>query len=57
MAQKTLLLCCGSKNCPDVTIKDNKIVIHDDFGGSVQMTVEQALAITSTVKKLVKATK
>ena len=48
-----VLLCCGGKACPVLSeLKDGKIKIEDDFGGSITIEKDQALLIRDAVNKL-----
>lgn len=48
-----VILCCGGvKKCPQVRIEDNNVLIEDDYGSEVKMTIEQAEMIKSAIKTL-----
>ncbi len=34
-------LCSEGKCCPEVTVKEDQVIITDDFGGKVRLTKEQ----------------
>ena len=57
MKEKSLKLCVNSSQgcCPEVKRhRDGSITIHDDFGGKVLLTQEQALLIGGIVQQLLK---
>ncbi len=41
MNQKIILTLCQSGCCPTVEIKQDKVLIQDDYGGKVTLTPEQ----------------
>ena len=42
LSPNKLSLCCGSKHCPEIELKDDGLYhISDDFGGEVKLTSEQ----------------
>lgn len=48
-------LCCGRKNgCPVVKKKEGKILISDDYGNTIQVELDQALAISEAVELITK---
>ncbi len=44
-----VILCCGSKRCPEVMLVDGHICITDDHGGEIKITKEQASLIDDAV--------
>lgn len=50
-----VILCCGSKRCPEVVIDEHeKVHIKDDDGATVTMSVEQASLIPQALEMLKK---
>lgn len=50
-----VILCCGSKRCPEVTLDaQDKIQIKDDDGAVVTMSLEQAKLIPQALDILQK---
>lgn len=50
-----VVLCCGRKGCPTVSLrKDGTVCISDDFGGSVRLEEDEAQLITKAIKELKK---
>lgn len=47
-----VILCCGAKRCPEVTLVNDEISIVDDHGGKVRITQEQAKLIDQAVNML-----
>lgn len=43
---------CNSSGCPSVSLSNGIIKIIDDFGGEVQMTLEEALLIQNALDEL-----
>jgi len=41
-ANNTVKLCCGSTNCPTVSLQDGKVRIDDDYGNYVLLDHGQA---------------
>ena len=50
----SVILCCGSKRCPEVSIENDMIKIQDDYGQTVKMSKEQASLIQNAVDMLTK---
>ena len=48
----TVVLCCGSKKCPELKIVDNQVVIKDDDGKTIKISKEQATLIPEAIKAL-----
>ena len=48
----TVVLCCGSKKCPELKVIDNQVVIKDDSGKTITITKEQAALIPEAIKSL-----
>lgn len=57
MALKTVLLCCGGKNCPTLSTDGNDVIVKDDHGGLIILTKEQALHFSKFARKLLKEPK
>ena len=50
---KEVLLCCGGKACPVVKkTTPQTIEIKDDFGGKVELTLDQAQQLPEALKEL-----
>jgi len=47
---KKFKLCSEGKCCPEVTVKDDQVIITDDFGGKVKLTREQVLILLDNLK-------
>jgi len=48
-----VILCCGGvKKCPELRIEEDNVVIKDDYGSEVKMTIQQADMIKSAIKTL-----
>ena len=52
MSKKSVLLCCGSKRCPSLTLEGNNVRITDDYGKSIKIEVGQAKLIGKALKDL-----
>ena len=52
MSKKSILLCCGGKACPVLSLEGNKVRITDDYGKSIIMEVDQAKMVSDALKKL-----
>ena len=37
----TVVLCCGSKKCPELKIVDNQVVIKDDDGNQITYKIKE----------------
>lgn len=48
----TVILCCGSKRCPVLTVKDDQVSITDDYGQEINITLEQASLIPQALEML-----
>lgn len=38
---KTIALCGGDSCCPTVTLGEKEVILRDDFGGEIHLTLEQ----------------
>jgi hypothetical protein len=47
---KKVVLCSGSKCCPEALIDGDKITIKDDDGGTVNLTKEQVEILWENLK-------
>ena len=47
---KKVVLCSGSKCCPEAFIDGNTITIKDDDGGTVNLTKEQVKILWENLK-------
>ena len=47
---KKFKLCGEGKCCPEVEVKNDEIVITDDFGGKVKLTREQVRILLENLK-------
>ena len=52
MNKKSILLCCGSKRCPVLTLEGNNVRITDDHGKSISIEIGQAKLINKALKDL-----
>ena len=51
--QDTVILCCGSKKCPQLSKnKEGMIEITDDFGGKITIKEEQAELIKPALEEI-----
>lgn len=49
---QSVILCCGSKRCPVVSVDGENIMIKDDFGQIVTMSKQQAGMISEALRLL-----
>jgi hypothetical protein len=49
---QSVILCCGSKRCPVVSMDGDDIKIKDDYGQTVTMSKQQAEMISEAVRML-----
>ena len=49
---EVIMLCCGGKKCPTVSLDGNKVVITDDDNNRVTLSSDQANAISEAVERL-----
>ena len=47
-----ILLCCGQKGCPELSIEDDKVKIKFDSGNTEEMLLSQAELFGSALNKL-----
>ncbi len=47
---KKVVLCSGSKCCPEALIDGDKVVIRDDDGGTVTLNKEQVKILWENLK-------
>jgi hypothetical protein len=45
----TVILCCGSKRCPQLKIVDDVVKITDDYGQTISISREQAGLIPQAI--------
>jgi hypothetical protein len=49
---QTVILCCGSKRCPELKIEDDQVTITDDYGQKINISKEQASLIPQALEML-----
>ena len=41
---------CNSSGCPEIKLEGDTVIITDDFGGEVKMTLEEAKLINDAIR-------
>jgi hypothetical protein len=54
---KPIILCCGTKGCPQVSLDGNKVKIKFDSGNTEEMELGQAEMIAGALDELKKSVK
>lgn len=52
LSKNSIQLCKGNGCCPIIELNNNKVNIKDDFGGQINIDLEQAELIESALKLL-----
>ena len=51
--EQSVILCCGSKRCPVIKVKDqNDVQITDDYGQTITISKQQAGLIADALEML-----
>ena len=49
---REIILCCGQKGCPKISIKDDKCLIKFDDGTEGEMLIDEAKLIADALNEL-----
>lgn len=49
---EVIMLCCGGKKCPTVSLEGDNVIITDDDNNQVTLSADQANAISEAVERL-----
>ena len=50
----SIVLCCGSRRCPILSVDGDKVTITDDYDQKVEMQLDQAKLIAEALEELTK---
>ena len=45
-----IVLCCGGKGCPTLKVEKENVIITDDYGNAIKISVKEAELIQTALK-------